>query len=109
MSGDHFNENKLVYIQATVQGISTTPALPPNNTPDDRSQHVQVTADATGSFKGVTISPKGFQQMLFENNQTAYVWSGETIAVVAANANVGNYSPGPGVSNVAKVTAPAKV
>jgi hypothetical protein len=57
----------------------------------------------------VVITPQSFGSILFENGETAYVWAGETISIVAANANVGNYSPGPGVSNIAKVTAPKTV
>jgi hypothetical protein len=109
VSGDHFNDDKTVYIQATVEGISTTPNTTPNNVPDARNQVSQVTADGSGSFKGVVITPQGFGSILFENGKTVYVWAGETIAIVAANANVGNYSPGPGVSSIVKLTAKTTV
>ncbi len=107
--GEHFNDSKTVYIQATVEGISTTPNTTPNNTQDVRNQFVQVTADGSGSFKGVVIKPQGFGSILFENGETAYVWAGEIIAIIAANANVGSYSPGPGVSKPVNCTAPATV
>lgn len=109
ISGSHFNASKIVYLQATIEGTSQTPGVPPNNTQDVRNQHLQVTADGTGSFKGFVISPKGFQAVLFENNETKTVWAGETIAVVAANDNVGNFSPGPGVSNIVKEIAPTTI
>jgi hypothetical protein len=109
VSGLHFNDDKTVYIQATVEGISTTPNTAPNNAQDVRSQTLQVTANGSGSFKPVVITPQGFGSIPFENGETAYVWAGETIAIIAANANVGDYSPGPGVSNIVKLTAKTTV
>jgi hypothetical protein len=109
VSGEHFNDDKTVYIQATVEGISTTPNTNPNNAQDVRNQVLQVKADGSGSFKGVVITPQGFGSILFENGETAYVWAGETIAIVAANANVGNYSPGPGVSGIVRLPAKTTV
>ena len=109
VSGKSFNDNKTVYIQATVEGSATTPPTEPNLAQDARTQVVQATANGSGSFKGVVISPQGFGSVTFESGQTAQILAGESIAIVAANANVGNYSPGPGVSKVVKVTAPLTI
>jgi len=108
VSGKYFNKSQPVHIQATVQGSITTPNLAPNNTQDSRNQYTQTTSDPNGSFS-VIILPQGFKQAQFVGGKVAYVLAGETIAVVAANDNVGSYSPGPGVSNNVTTTAPATV
>jgi hypothetical protein len=53
--------------------------------------------------------PQDFGEVQFESRQQARVLQGETISVVAANNGVGNYNPGPGVSNIIKMPAPATV
>jgi hypothetical protein len=106
--GQNFNKSQAVNIQATVIGGPNTPPLAATMASDDRSQYPQATADAGGSFKAV-VQPQGFPPTLFETGQQAYVLQGETIAVVAKNSNVGSFSPGPGVSNVASFTASATV
>lgn len=113
VSGDHFNDNNTVNIQATVEGTvggaSATPPVEPNLTQDARNQYVQARADGSGSFKGALITPQGFGLTIFEDGSKAYVLAGETVAIVAKNDNVPDYSPGPGVSSIVKLTAKTTV
>jgi hypothetical protein len=103
ITGKNFNTGT-VDIQATVIGGPSTPPLA-TGASDARTQYVQANG---GSFTTV-ISPQGFGQAQFQTGQQAYVLQGETIAVVAKNSNVGSFSPGPGVSNIATATAPSTV
>jgi hypothetical protein len=111
VNGQGFNKNQTVNLQATVRGGISTPNTVPNNTQDDRSQWPQTTADLNGSFANLVVLPQNFtpSSVQFQDGTTSNVREGETIAVIAKNANVNNFTPGPGVSNVVTMTAPATV
>jgi hypothetical protein len=111
VNGHGFNKSQTVNLQATVEGGISTPNTSPNNARDNRNQWPQTTADANGSFSGLVILPQNFMPATatFQDGTTSHVRAGETIAIVAKNANVSNFTPGPGVSNVVALTAPATV
>jgi hypothetical protein len=104
LSGKNFMGHGVVNFQITVTG-----AVLGDGGPDFRSQFASTTADGTGSFSKVTVSPKGFGQATFQDGSVAFVIRGEGIAVVAKNQNVNEFTPGPGVSNIIRVTAPSTV
>jgi hypothetical protein len=110
VNGQGFNKNQTVNLQATVAGGPSTPPVLPNNTQDVRNQFPQRTADLNGSFT-LVILPQNFSpsSVQFQDGTTSRVRAGETIAVIAKNTNVNDFTPGPGVSNVVTVTAPATV
>ena len=110
-NGRGFNKSQIVNLQATVRGGPTTPPTLPNNTADNRNQWPQTTADANGSFTALIILPQNFNpnSVQFQDGITCHVRVGEIIAVIAKNATVSNFTPGPGVSNVVTMTAPATV
>ena len=107
--GKNFNKNQPVFLQATVQSGLSTPNLAATNARDARTQNMQTTADLNGSFNNFVISPQNFQVATFADGEQAHVLAGETIAVIAANNNVGNFMPGSGVSNQVTLTATASV
>jgi hypothetical protein len=111
VNGQGFNKSQIVNLQATVAGGPSTPPIQPNNTQDVRNQFPLTTAHADGSFTALIILPQNFMPdtVQFQDGATAHVRAGETISVIAKNANVSNFTPGPGVSNVVTMTAPATV
>jgi hypothetical protein len=111
VNGQSFNKNQTVNLQATVRGGPNTPPTLPNNASDNRNQWPQTTADSNGTFTALIILPQDFipSSVQFQDGETSHVRAGETIAVIAKNANVSNFTPGPGVSNIVTVTAPATV
>jgi hypothetical protein len=110
VNGQGFNKSLIVNLQATVRGGISTPLLA-NGEVDVRNQWPQTTADTNGSFNALIILPQNFMpnSIQFHDGITCHVHAGETIAVIAKNANVSNFTPGPGVSNVVTMTAPATV
>jgi hypothetical protein len=107
VNGQGFNKSQIVNLQVTVAGGPSTPPVLPNNTQDVRNQFPQTTADPKGSFTNLVVLPQNFGSVQFQDGKTSHVRAGETIAVIAKNANVSNFTPGPGVSNVVTMTAPA--
>jgi hypothetical protein len=104
LSGKDFLGHGAVNFQITVTG-----AVLLSGAGDDRSQFASTTADGSGSFSNVIVSPEGFGQATFQDGSVAFVIRGEGIAVVAKNQNVNEFTPGPGVSNIIRVTAPSTV
>jgi hypothetical protein len=109
VNGQGFNKSQIVNLQVTVAGGPSTPPVLPNITQDVRNQFPQTNADPNGSFANLAVLPQNFGSVQFQDGTTSHVRAGETIAVIAKNANVSNFTPGPGVSNVVTITAPATV
>ncbi len=111
VNGQAFNKSQTVNLQATVRGGPTTPPTLPNDAADNRNQFPQTTADGNGSFTALIILPQNFipSSVQFQDGIKCHVRAGETIAVIAKNDNVNDFTPGPGVSNAVTMTAPATV